>query len=208
MLTKTVKDAWHKGQVVSALFLDIKGAFPSVDINRLIHNMRKHGIPQEYTKWMKQRLGNRRTTLSFDDYQTAAFIVVNGLDQGDPYSGICYLLYNTDLLRIPVLKIGKWILLFVDDTLIIVIGKDFVETHEKLRSIMNQTEGVFEWAKAHNCKFSIEKFQLLDITRKRVPHLINPKKRIPMPRQALMLGNQQIPSKETAKFLGVIVDTN
>ena len=33
MLTKTVKDAWRKGQVVSTLFLDIKGAFPSVDIN-------------------------------------------------------------------------------------------------------------------------------------------------------------------------------
>jgi Reverse transcriptase (RNA-dependent DNA polymerase) len=53
MLTKTVKDTWHKGQVVSALFLDVKGAFPSVDIDRLIHNMRKCGIPQEYTEWMK-----------------------------------------------------------------------------------------------------------------------------------------------------------
>jgi hypothetical protein len=28
MLTKAVKDAWRKGQVVSALFLDIKGTFP------------------------------------------------------------------------------------------------------------------------------------------------------------------------------------
>jgi Reverse transcriptase (RNA-dependent DNA polymerase) len=45
MLTKTVKDAWHKGQVASILFLDVKGAFPSIDINRLIHNMRKRGIP-------------------------------------------------------------------------------------------------------------------------------------------------------------------
>ena len=95
----------------------------------------------------------------------------------------------------------------MDDTLIIVIGKDFVETHKKLYSIMNQTGGVFEWVKAHNCKFSIEKFQLLDITRKHVLHPINPKKRIPMPHQALMLGNQWIPSKETAKFLGVIQQT-
>jgi len=137
MLTKTVKDAWRKGQVASALFLDVKGAFPSVDIDRLIHNMRKHGVPQEYTEWMKQQLGNRCTTLAFDDYQTAAFIVANGLDQGDPYSGICYLIYNADILKIPVLKVGKWILLFVDDAVIIVIGKDFAETHEKLRNIMN-----------------------------------------------------------------------
>jgi hypothetical protein len=41
MLMKTVKDAWQKGQVASTLFLDVKGAFPSVDIERLFHNMRK-----------------------------------------------------------------------------------------------------------------------------------------------------------------------
>jgi Reverse transcriptase (RNA-dependent DNA polymerase) len=59
MLTKTMKDVWHKGQVTSTLFLDIKGTFPSVDINRLIHNMRKRGIPQEYMEWMERRLGNQ-----------------------------------------------------------------------------------------------------------------------------------------------------
>jgi hypothetical protein len=51
---KMVKDAWRKGQVASILFLDIKGAFPSVDINQLIHNMKKRGIPKEYTEWMRR----------------------------------------------------------------------------------------------------------------------------------------------------------
>ena len=66
--------------------------------------------------------------------------------------------------------------------------------------------GIFEWAKDHNCEFGIEKFQLLDITRRLVPHPLNPRKRIPIPRRALILGNQRIPSKETARFLGVIID--
>jgi Reverse transcriptase (RNA-dependent DNA polymerase) len=66
LLTKTIKDAWRKGQVASTLFLDVKSAFPSVDINRLIHNMKKRGIPQEYTEWIERRLQNRRTTISFD----------------------------------------------------------------------------------------------------------------------------------------------
>jgi hypothetical protein len=43
MVTKTVKDAWRKGQVTSTLFLDVKGAFPSVDIKQLFHNMWKQG---------------------------------------------------------------------------------------------------------------------------------------------------------------------
>jgi hypothetical protein len=55
------------------------------------------------------------------------FIVVNGLDQGDPFSGICYLIYNADLTKIPILRLGEWILLFVDNAAIIVIGKDFLK---------------------------------------------------------------------------------
>ena len=137
MLTKIVKDAWRKGQVASTLFLNVKGAFPSVDINCLIHNMRKRGIPQEYTEWMARRLGNRRTTLSFDSFETTSFGVENGLDQGDPYSGVCYLIYNSDLPDIPIRRIGEWILLFVNDVVIIVIGKDFSETHEKLQNIVS-----------------------------------------------------------------------
>jgi hypothetical protein len=58
LLAKIVKDAWQKGQVASILFLDIKEVFPSININRLIHNMRMRSIPKEYTDWMKQHLGN------------------------------------------------------------------------------------------------------------------------------------------------------
>jgi hypothetical protein len=66
--------------------------------------MRRQGIPKEYMEWMKRQLESRRTTLSFDDYQTELFIVLNGLDQGDPFSGICYLLYNADILKVPDIK--------------------------------------------------------------------------------------------------------
>ena len=206
LLTKIVKDAWRKGQVASTLFLDVKSAFPSVDISRLIHDMRKRGIPKEHTQWIKRRLHNRSTTLSFDDHQTEAFIVENGLDQGDPHSGISYLIYNADLLKIPDHKAGEHILLFVDDAAVVVTGKDFTETHEKIRSIMNRTNGILDWARLHNCEFGVEKFNLLDFTRKLVPNPVNPRKKIPTPRRALILGNQRIPSRETARFLGIIVD--
>jgi hypothetical protein len=34
-----IKDAWRKGEAVGALFPDIKGAFPSIPLDRLIHNI-------------------------------------------------------------------------------------------------------------------------------------------------------------------------
>jgi hypothetical protein len=71
---------------------------------------------------------------------------------------------------------------------------------------MNRAGGIFEWARDHNCEFGIEKFQLLDITRRLTLNPLNPKKKIPMPRRTLVLGDKRIPSKDTARFLGVIVD--
>ena len=91
--------------------------------------------------------------------------VLNGLDQGGPYSGTCYVIYNADLTKITVLRAGKWILLFVDDAVIIMCSKNFSETHKKLQDIIKRIGGVFEWAKSHN-------------------------RRLPQPRQAQILGEQ------------------
>lgn len=94
LMSKTVMDAWRRGEVASALFLDVKGAFPSVAIDRLEHNLRMAGIPMEYSDWVLRRLANRTTWLTFDDYQSDPFPVSNGLDQGDAMSVILYILYN------------------------------------------------------------------------------------------------------------------
>ena len=51
-LVSSIKNAWRKGKVVSILFLDVKGAFPSVAIDRLAHELRVAGIPVEHVEWM------------------------------------------------------------------------------------------------------------------------------------------------------------
>ena len=56
-------DNWRKGNVVSALFLDAKGAFPSVEVQQLIHNMRMEGVPQQYTNWVLNRLQGCQTKI-------------------------------------------------------------------------------------------------------------------------------------------------
>lgn len=40
IIAQTVKDAWRKGDVAAALFLDVKGAFPNMVPARLLHNMK------------------------------------------------------------------------------------------------------------------------------------------------------------------------
>ena len=203
LLTKTVKDAWRKNLVVSALFLNVKSAFPSTC---LTHNMKKRGIPKEYAEWFLRHTNDRCTRLGFDEYQSDLFRVLNGLNQGDPHSGILYLLYNSDLPSLADIKRGKSSLLFVDNAALIVTGKNFAVTHDKICDIMTRPNGVFNWAALYNWSFGLDKFQLLDLTKKRVPHLFDLSKKIPTPQQTLRLGEHQIPSKDIARFLGVIVD--
>ena len=71
---------------------------------------------------------------------------------------------------------------------------------------MEGKNGILAWANTHNCKFGIKKFQLLDFTKETVPHPFIRNKRVPSPWTALKIGDHHIPSKDTAKFLGVILD--
>jgi len=54
--------------VVSALFLDVKSAFPSIILEQLIHDMRLQGVPAEYTEWIRGKVKGCTTTLTFDGY--------------------------------------------------------------------------------------------------------------------------------------------
>ncbi|CAK5280784.1 unnamed protein product [Mycena citricolor] len=100
-VVKISKDAWRKGKVASLLCMDVKGAFPSVDLDMLTHELRMAGIPKEHTEWLKRRYNGRTSTIAFDDYISPPVSVANGLDQGDPHSGFLWMVYNSGLAGIP-----------------------------------------------------------------------------------------------------------
>ena len=153
-----------------------------------------------------RRFKDRQTTLMFNRFYSDPFSIQNGLNQGDPFLGILYLLYNSDLLKIPDIKLGERMLLFIDDAAILVTGKDFSTTHDKLHNIMTRTNGILDWASLHNCKFRVKKFQLLDFTKKKVPQPLNSRRKLDTPCKALRLDNQCIPSMDTTRFLGITLD--
>jgi hypothetical protein len=80
LLEATVKDAWHQGKVVSALFLDIEGAFPNAVTDRLLHNMRSRRLPESLVGFTERLVdiatgrGKKERTLDFVD--DTAFIAI------------------------------------------------------------------------------------------------------------------------------------
>ena len=201
-----IKDAWRKGEVVSALFLDIKGAFPSVKLNRLIHNMRKRGIPKQYTDWIRSKVMYRSTQLVFDDYISPQETLHCGIDQGCPLSGILFLFYNADLLEITCSANGEGSVAVVDDATILAKGADLKETTKKLVEIMNRQNGLLTWSRSHGCEFALNKFALIGFTRRRTPDETRKGKTKPILRPSIEIDGHVIESSTTHKFLGVHID--
>jgi hypothetical protein len=191
---------------MSLLFLDVKAAFPSVVIERLIHNMRTRGIPKEYTEWYKRHLDGRITTLSFDDFISLTFQIPIGLDQGCPMSPIAYLFYNTDLIGLANGEKDKPGLGFMDDTAYVARGKDFGNANEKLREIMECEGGALEWSREHHVEFELDKTALLGVSRARVPDPQSKRKTIPSPCPPITIQDHTITLSKSYKFLGVFID--
>jgi hypothetical protein len=48
---KVIKDAWREGCIATVLCIDVKGAFPSVALDRLYHDLCMWGIPVWWGVW-------------------------------------------------------------------------------------------------------------------------------------------------------------
>jgi len=138
------KDAWRKGKVLGALFLDIKGAFPSIVLKKLIHDMQCRGIPKEYTDWIKRKVEHRCTVTALDDYVTAAMEIPWGPDQGCPLSGVAYQFYSTDLIETSEKSNSEDCIGFIDDTTIMAEGMHIEEVFKKLESVMTRQGGALD----------------------------------------------------------------
>ncbi|CAG7850839.1 SubName: Full=Uncharacterized protein {ECO:0000313/EMBL:CCA73447.1} [Serendipita indica DSM 11827] len=162
--TCEIKNAWRKGKVVSALFLDIQAAFPNVVKPILVENMREKGIPETYVQTIEDMLTGRTSRLKFDGTHSELRPIANGNSQGCPLSMILYLFYIAPLLEIANREDQRTIG-FVDDTTIIAIGSSFTETHSTLKEMMERPGGVLDWSYRHNSPLEISKLALIDFTR-------------------------------------------
>jgi ribonuclease HI len=197
LMTK-IKNAWRAGRVVSVLFLDISGAFPNAVTTQLIRALRRRRVPTPIVDLVRGMLTNRRTKLSFDDYESDWIELNNGIGQGDPLSMILYLYYSADLIEIAKTRsrgategAEGW----VDDTMIWAEEKTPERGAARLANMVVKTGGALDWSLIHNSKFDVPKSAYMCFTHRRV--------NIPV----LKLRERTLEPKTSHKHLGVILDS-
>ena len=166
LATKTIRDAWQRKKVVGGLFLDIKGAFLHINLNKLVHDMQMRGVPANLANWFG-RLGGRRTLLTFDDFVSEPREVQTGLMQGCPSSVIGFLFYHAGLSDVPRRGNEELSVSFVDDLTYMTIADTMEEVNERLQDIMERAGGALEWSREHASTFELEKSAHMIWTKRR-----------------------------------------
>jgi hypothetical protein len=142
------------------LCLDIEGAFPNAVTDRLLHNMRKRRVPEEYVQFVERMLTDRRTQLKFDGFMSNWISINNGIGQGDPLSMILYLFYNADLIDIASEE-GQAAVAFVDDANLFAEGDTYDKGYDSLKRMLLKPGGAKDWTEAHHSRFEKSKFAIV-----------------------------------------------
>lgn len=101
---------------VAATFIDLKKAFDTVDVKRLVRKFKRLGLSTNACKLMKSYLENRHTATSIGD-NVSNFKRVNiGVAQGSKLGPVHFIIYINDLLQEKF--IGQ-LLLYADDAVLV-----------------------------------------------------------------------------------------
>ena len=128
------------------------------------------------------------------------------MDQGCPLSGVVYQFYYIDLLEITNRKEAEDCIGFVNDITIIAEGTNLQEAFKKPTMVITRKADGQEWAALHDCKFALDKFGLMGLTRRRERDPMDARKTKLITRPTIQLGNHVIEPTTSHKFSGVIMD--
>ncbi|PLW35910.1 hypothetical protein PCANC_17902 [Puccinia coronata f. sp. avenae] len=191
-LTMWVRRKWREGYVVTALFLNVKSAYPSVHPWRLVHSLRQKGRPAYLWRIITAFLEDQTTCLRLADYLSAEFHIDQGLPQGCPLSVMLYILYNADLL-IPKFDFDSDAvsLGFINDVVHLTAGKRLEDATRKLSALGDAS---LTWGKSHGAIFDSKKAQYMVFTHTRSA------------KSPFLFDGQMLEPQKEVKWLGIWFD--
>lgn len=147
VLLENIYKAWKDGNVFTAIFLDVAGAFNNVHHRCLLHNLQHKRLPTCIVKWLETFLTARKTALYFNGMQSMLIEILASIPQGSPLSPLLYMYYNADLLdstngtNKQCMSLG-----FIDD---IVYGKASPSAKENVENLKYQLQRTEKWRRKH-----------------------------------------------------------
>ena len=193
-LTSLVHLGFSRNRFILALFIDIKGAYDSVNIFLLYKYMTDLKVPAYLRNIIFQILNDRQIFIRDCDGNIIGPRTGNmGLPQGSPLSPILFNIYTHNLKYAISDKIE--ILQYADDIVLLADGAHIPTLVDQMN---NSLMSLAEWCEIHNFRISINKTNAV-LFRKGTSKTIIPE---------IVLNNEVIPRKDKVKYLGIIIHQN
>ncbi|PNF35250.1 hypothetical protein B7P43_G06859, partial [Cryptotermes secundus] len=160
-LTNSVYKAWNNKELVVGIFCDLTRAFDCVNHDLLIQKLEHYGIRGSILKWFESYLFNRkqRTLLQTQNLNTSVsrwLTSRHGVPQGSVLGPLLFNVYINDFPSI--LKGLAHIILYADDTTIIVSSKDITTLNQKINLIMNR---IHKWFQNNQLVLNLDKTHVI-----------------------------------------------
>jgi hypothetical protein len=136
---------------VLGLFLDLKKAFDTVDINILLYKLNHYGIRGHVLSWFKSYLLNRKQFTHVNGISSSYLETKCGVPQGSVLGPLLFLIYINDICFST--NLGR-ISLFADDTNVFIVASD-ITTLFNLANLI--ADDIFKWTVSNKLSINLEK---------------------------------------------------
>lgn len=185
------KEAQNNSETIFAVFVDLKRAFETVDIDILLKILKGYSFADNVIKFFESFLKNRKQKVKIGDKLSEEIIINNGVPQGSKIGPILFLLYINILKN--SLKFCK-VKFFADDTLIYYSTKNITVGEALINYDLK------------NFYSAINKSKLCINKNKTKYLIISHKKTLNKDNIKIKIGDTNIDRVNEIKYLGIIID--
>ena len=192
ILTSEIQKGFFKKRPLSALFLDIKGAYDNVIPEILIDDLIELGLPACIIYFIKNLICERKVTFC-TNFSLICKSIVKGLPQGSILSPLLYSIYTRKLENL--LDNGTKILQFADD--IVIYSEVGNNSQEQIMYLESTLDVILPFLADRGLAIAPEKCVLMsfDNSFRRLDKNLK-----------ILVNNNEVKASEFVKFLGMYLD--
>ena len=179
-----------KGYHTTAVFLDIKKAFDTIDHKILLNKIKHAGVGGITERLLANYLCNRKQSVLYNGIFSEIKILKTGVPQGSTLGPLLFLLYINDL---PYVLKNTSCLMFADDTVLYHSHPSSVDLNHEIQTDL---DSVSKWCLKNYITLNITKSQYVQFGYRNNIE----------PNLQLKLGNVILEKVSSYKYLGTIID--